>query len=148
MTIASARSGSGRGPWVRKVAFWADSIAADRTFVAEVAKWLCHPKVSSSTSGFSTATIRRIHHATSWATLSVSCWRRFWRSSREASWGRGAGVANDGAGAAAAPDRTPGGPQRRLQPARRSRCRDRVDEVPRGPEAGGPHQVGGGRPVG
>ena len=41
-----------------------------------------------------------------------------------------------------------GGAQRRLQPRRRSRCRDRVDEVPRGPEARGPHEVGRGRPTG
>ena len=90
-------------PLARRVAFWASSIGADLTLVADVAKWLCHPKVSFSTTGFCTATIRRIHHATSSVDLVGLLLAALLLLLRRGVLARGAGASNVGGGAAAAP---------------------------------------------
>ena len=63
--MASARSRKDPRPNDRRVSFWPSNIDADHTLLAEVAKWLCHPKVSFSTIGFVAVAILRIHHVSS-----------------------------------------------------------------------------------
>src|ERR1700757_383955 len=78
--------------------------AAALTFVADVAKWLCHSSVSFSWMGCSTAAIRRSHHADSPAICSDNCWLYCLRAAAVAFFpGGGPGGANDGIGVAAAP---------------------------------------------
>ncbi|GAB4900262.1 hypothetical protein MAHJHV33_13020 [Mycobacterium avium subsp. hominissuis] len=88
---------------VRSFWFCAAICAATRTFCAEVAKWLCHNKVSFSWNGWRTTTMRRIHQSDSTLCCSVSCWLYCLRAAGVARLPGGWGAGRAGIGVASAP---------------------------------------------
>src|ERR1700740_2867237 len=106
--------------------------AAALTFVADVAKWLCHSSVSFSWMGCSTAALRLSHHADSPAICSDNCWLYCLRAAAVAFFpGGGPGGANDGIGVATAP-----GSAAWSLPRARPTCADQSSPAP--VAAGGP----------
>ena len=100
VSIASASRRKSPRPIARSFWFCANIQPALRTFVAEVAKWLCQQKVNFSPKGCRTATIRRTHHPASSCSWSRSCLLRAFRAALSAvfatrgiTWKVGGGVA-------------------------------------------------------